>query len=160
MFLGGLQVVAERLDVQADGEALMRSGDVNHRWPQDAVEHRIRVVERSCLAREPMEKLLVLVERGEGRSLAPQNVDVAGETCRSVLRNLVKLEAETFKLFSFRFGIQRPRIALRREDDGPGRVQGAESMHQGRVKLGLGQMVEVVRVLTQIDEAAVGIGRI
>jgi hypothetical protein len=33
-------------------------------------------------------------------------------------------------------------------------------MHQGRVKLGLRQVVEIVRVLTQIDEAAVGIGRI
>ena len=31
VFFGGLRVVAERLDVEADGEALLRAGEVDER---------------------------------------------------------------------------------------------------------------------------------
>lgn len=152
--------MTQRFDVQADGEALVRNGDVDKCGAQDAVEDGIGVIERSGLTREPVEKLLVLVERGKRRALAPENVDVAAEAGRGVLGNLVELEAEMVKLFSFGCGAQRPRVAFRSEDNGPGRVEGAKSVHQGRVKLGLRQMIKVVRVLTQIDEVAVGAGRI
>ena len=92
MSLGSLHIVAQSLDVQADREALVRNGNVNQRGSQNAVEHRIRMVERSRLTREPVEKLLVLVERSECRPLAPENVDIAREAYRGVLRNLVKLQ--------------------------------------------------------------------
>jgi len=152
--------MTQRLDVQADRKTLVWNSNVDECGPQHTVEHRVRMVKRRCLAREPVEKLLVLVKRGEGRPLTPQDIDIAREPRRSVLRNLVKFEAKPFKLFPFRFGVQRPRIALRREDDRSGCIQGAERVHQGRVKLGLRQMVEIVRIFTQIDEMAVGIGRI
>ena len=89
MYLGRLCVVPQRLHIQADRKTLVGNGNVNQRRSQDAIDHRVGLVERSCLAGEPVEKLLVLVERSEGRPLTPQNVDIAGEPDRRVFRNLV-----------------------------------------------------------------------
>src|SRR5579871_1223594 len=111
--------MTQRLNVQADCEAFVRSSNVDERGAQHTVEHRVRMVKRRSLTREPVQQLFMLVERGEGRALTPQNIDIAGEPLRGVFRNLVKLETKPLKLFLFCCSFQLPRIALRRKDDRP-----------------------------------------
>ena len=49
---GGCGVMAEGFDVKAYGEALLRASEVDHRRADDAVEHRVGMVERFGVTRE------------------------------------------------------------------------------------------------------------
>ena len=51
----GFSIVAKRLDVETDGEALLRSCDIDHRGTQHAVEHGIRMVQRRSTTVKPMQ---------------------------------------------------------------------------------------------------------
>src|SRR5712692_6935818 len=72
-------IVAESLDVEAQGEALLRAGEIDECGTQHAVEHRVGMVEWASATGESVKQLLLLVERGEEGALPPQDVDVAGE---------------------------------------------------------------------------------
>jgi hypothetical protein len=66
------------------------------------------------------------------------------------------MDAELVKLFA----LENPCVALRGEEGRARGVEGAESVHEGGEVLGLGEMVEVVGVLAQIDEVGFGVGRV
>ncbi len=151
---GGVRVGTERLEVKADGEALLRTGEVHEGRADDAVEHDVGVVQRCCAAGEAVQHLLGLVERGEDGALAPEQIDVAGEAIgrgSGILGINIKIDAQVLQLF----GVERPGIALGGEDRRAVRVQRAQGLHQRRVLLGFGEMVEVVGVLAQVDEAKI-----
>ena len=143
-------IVAESLDIEAQGEALLRASEIDECGTQHAVEHRVGMVERDSATGESVEQLLLLVERGEEGALPPQDVDVAGEAGRRVLGEDIEIELEVLEFVA----VERPCIALRGEDGRARRVEGAQGMHQRRMLLGLGKMVEVVGVRSQIDEVA------
>lgn len=162
VFLGRLGVVAEGLDVEAEGEALLRAGEIDQRGAEDAVEHGEWMVERSDVAREPVQELFVLVERGEDGAFAPEDVDVADEAVAGVVGSVfedVEVEAEVLELFCVFGRIERPGIALGGEDWRARRVEGAEGMHERRIELCFGEEIEIVGILAQVDEAAVA-GRV
>ena len=152
----GLGIVTNGLHVQADGETLLRTGEIDECRTDDAVEHGIGLIERRGVAGQTMHPLLHLVVGGEERSLAPEDVDVAAEACRGVVGGGVKVCAKIVELLCF----ERPCIALRGEDSGSWSVERAQGMHQRGVLFDFGEMIEVVGVLAEIDESAIagGIG--
>jgi hypothetical protein len=68
---GCFVVGAEGFDVEADGEALLRAGEVNKSGAEDAVEGGFGVIESGSAAGEAAEELLLLVERGKEVAVAP-----------------------------------------------------------------------------------------
>src|ERR1700733_12348789 len=77
---GGVGADAEGLDVEGDGEALLRAGKVEERGADDAVEHGVRVVELGGAANEAVEKLLVVMDGREARALAEAEGETAGDS--------------------------------------------------------------------------------
>ena len=148
--------MAESLYIKADGEALLRAGKINQRWTDYAVEHGEGMVQRRRVSRETVHHLLHLVVGGKERSLAPNNVNIAAETGGGVVGSYVEILAEVIE----RFCVERPRITLGGEDGRSGGVESTQSMHQWRMLFNLGEMIEVVGIFAQIDEAAIsgGIG--
>ena len=121
--------MADGFDVQAHREALLRPRKIDHRGSKDAVEHRIGMFQRSSEPGETVQHLLLQMKRGEERALAPQNVDVAAKSGRCVVGPDVEVHSQCIEFLS----IERPRIALRREDRRPRSVQRPQSVHQRRV---------------------------
>ncbi len=146
--MGG--VGAGGLQVQGSGEAFLRACEVEERGAQDGFEGGVGVVERGGEAGEPLQALLLLVERDEDRALAPKEVDVAGEAVGSLLGSQIEVELEVLEVV----GIERPRVAFRGEYGRTCGVEGAQSLEQGRVQLGFGDAVEVVGIGPEIDELA------
>ena len=103
---------------------------------------------------QAMQHLLLLMIGGEDRSLAPENVDVAAESGRGLVDDHVQVQAKCVELLC----VERPRVALRGEDRRTRGVERAQGMHQGRIVLGFGEVVEIVRIFAEIDEAAVARG--
>ena len=143
-------VGAEGFDVEADGEALLGAGEVDEGGADDAVEGGVGVVEGFGAAGEAAEELLGVVEGGEEGAVAPEDVDVAGEAGGILVGfgGEIEVEVEMFELF----GGEGPGVAFGGEDGRAGGVEGAEGLHERRVVFGLGEMVEVVGVLAQVDE--------
>ena len=152
---GGGWVGADGLDVEADGEALLRGGYVEEGGADDAVENGVGVVERFGAADEAVEELLVLMEGDEVRALAEEEVNVAGEAGGGELgaESGVEVLTEGVEVF----GRERPGVAFGGEDGGARGVERAEGVHDGGEQLGLGEMIEVVGVVAEIDEV---VGRI
>lgn len=94
-----MRIVAQRFDIETEGEAFLGTSEVNKGGAKDAIEHGVGVVERGSVAGKAMEELLVLVERGEDRTLAPQDIDVADEAMGGVAQFVeghVQVEPEIF----------------------------------------------------------------
>ena len=157
MFGGGL-VVAEGFDVEADGEAFLGAGEIDESGADDAVDHGVGVIERGGEAGEAVEDLLLPVEGGEDGALAPEEVDVTGEAIGGFFGEEVEVEAEVGEFGLIFAWVDGPGIAFGGEDGGAGGVEGAEGVHQGGVALGFGEVVEVVGIFAEIDEAAVAGG--
>ena len=100
---------------------------------------------------EAVQHLLLHVKRCEERALAPEEVDVAAESGRGFVGADVEVHAQRVEFLC----VERPRVALRGEDGRPRRVERAQGLHQRRVVLGLGQMVEIVGILAQVDESSI-----
>ena len=103
----------------------------------------------------------MLVKRGEDGAFAPEDVDVADEAVGGVVGGVVEdieIDAKAFKLVCVLFWTERPGIAFGREHWRAGRVERAQSVHEWRMKLRFGQMVEIVRIFAQVDETAIAAG--
>jgi hypothetical protein len=91
------------------------------------------------------------MKRSEERPLAPKDVDVAAESGRRFVGAYVEISTQRVKLIR----VERPRIALRREDWRPRGIQRSQGMHEWRVAFRFRKMIEVVRILAQVDESPV-----
>jgi hypothetical protein len=100
-----------------------------------------------------MEHLLLLVEGGEDKAFAPEEVDVAAEAHGSLVSEDVEFQAKGFELLL----VERPGVTFGGEDGRTGSVERTQGMEQRRMLLDLGKMIEVVGVFTQINEVAAGV---
>jgi hypothetical protein len=153
--LSRMRIMPQRLHVQADRKALLRPRQVNQRRPQHTIEHRIRMIQRLRQPAQTMQQLLMLVQRSKDRTLPPNNIDIALETSRRLLRNQLKVEPQAIQLISILSRIERPRIALRRKHSRARRIQRPQRMHQRRKVLHLRQMIQIVGILTQVDKPSI-----
>lgn len=152
MLGGRLRVGAQGFDVEGDGEAFLRAGEVEQGRADDAVEHGVGVVERGGAAAEAVEELLVLVKGSEERALAEEEIDVAGEAGGGLVWREVEIEVEVLTEVGNLIGGEGPGVAFGSKDGGAGGVEGTQGVHKRWELLGLREMVEVVGVLTEIDE--------
>jgi hypothetical protein len=107
---------------------------------------------------EPVEKLLVLVERSKDGALTPEDVDVADKAAGGVARFLVsevKIKPEVVEFIRVLLLVERPGIAFGGEDRGARGIEGAKSVHQRGMELGFRKMVEIIGIFAKVDEAAV-----
>lgn len=74
-----LGVMAEGLDVEADGEPLLGTGEIDEGRAEDELEHGVGVIEHSGAASKAVEELFMAVARSEEGAIAREEVDVAGE---------------------------------------------------------------------------------
>jgi hypothetical protein len=158
VLLRGAGIVAECLDVEGDGEALLWAGEVEERGADDAVEHGVRVIERGGAANEAVEKLLVMMHRDKAGAVAEEDVDVAGESGGEWFVGGIDVEVE-MELVEL-FGFERPGVALGGEDRRARGVEGAESVHESGEVFGFGEVVEVVGVFAEVDEVNRRVGRV
>jgi len=148
--------MAEGFDVEAKGEAFLRSVQVDHGWPDDAVEHGEGMMERFGVAGEAAQQLLLKMKGSEEGAVSGQEIDVAGESCGGFIGFDADVDVEGFEFV----GIEGPCVGFCGEDRRSCCIEGSESMHQGRITLGFGEMVEVVGVLTQVDKFSTCVGGI
>lgn len=85
--------MGEGFEVEADGEAFLRSGEVDERGTERAFHDRVRVMERRGEASHAVEELLVLMEGDEGGAVAPEEVDIASDAGRRVLGDEIEFKA-------------------------------------------------------------------
>ena len=159
LFGGGL-VVAEGFDVEADGEAFLRAGEIDEGRADDAVDHGVGVIERGGEASEAIEDLFVPVDGGEDGALAPEEVDVTGEAVGGFFGDEVEVEAEVGELGLVFVWVDEPGIAFGGEDGRARGVEGAEGVHQGGILGCFFEMIELVGIFAEIDETAVGVSRV
>jgi len=75
---GRLRVVAEGLDVEADGVALLCGSEVREGGTEDKLEHCVWMLEGGGAVGDAVEELFVSVARNEDGAVAGEEVDVAG----------------------------------------------------------------------------------
>lgn len=143
-------VRGDRFDVEGQGETFRGTVQVEERGSNDAIDEGEGVIEGRDAAGETVDEVLVLVEGGEDRAIAPEQVDIAGEAGGDIGGDKVQMEAESFELGG---GIHGPGVAFDSEEGGTGGVEGAEGLEEGWVTLGLGDLLGGVRIFAQIDEA-------
>ena len=86
--------MTDSLDVEGDREAFLWGGEVDERGAECALERGVGVLEWSGETRDAVEELLVLMKGDEGRALAPEEIDVAGDAGGCVFVDEVEFEAE------------------------------------------------------------------
>jgi len=104
-------------------------------------------------AHDAVEAVLLLVSGGEDGTLAPEEVDVAGEAEEGVLFSEHEFETKSFEGFSVIGAGEGPGVALGGEERGAGSVEGAEGTGEGGVVLDFGDLCDVVGIGPEIEEA-------
>lgn len=158
VLFGSARIVTESFNIEAKSKAFLRAGKVDQRGAKDAVEHSKRAIECPGMAGQAVEQLLVLVEGSEDGAFAPEDIDVADESvCRVVDGSVkkIKVEPKPVELVGMFFGAERPDIALGSKDRRPRRVKSAKSMHQRRMQLGFGKVIEIIWIFAEVDETAI-----
>ena len=153
VLFGVYGVVSQSLDIEAYREAFLRAGQVDHCRTDDAVEHGEGMMERLGVASEAAQELLLKVKRGEERTFAAEEIDVAAEARRGFIGFDAEIDAQSVEFVS----IHQPCIGFRGKDGRSRCVQGTEGVHQGWIVLGFREMVEVVGVLAQVNKSTAGV---
>ncbi|MCU1320635.1 MAG: hypothetical protein JWM43_284 [Acidobacteriaceae bacterium] len=156
MLRSRIRIRPNRLDVKSDAETLLRTSQIDQRRPNHAVQHGMRMIERCSTPGQPMQELLVLMERRKQRPLSQQKIDIAGESREriggSVRRSELKIQIQVLAEIAQLILGERPCVALSRKHRRASRIQSPQRMHQRRELLSLWQMIEVVRILAEINE--------
>jgi hypothetical protein len=113
----------ESCDVEREGEAFERAAKVEQRGTKDAGEAGFRMLEALGAARYAVEPILLLMGGGEDRTLAPEEIDVAGVPELGVVIIEHELEAKGFDGLGVVVSGECPSVALGGEK---GRSRGVE----------------------------------
>lgn len=76
MFVGGEVIGAHGLDVEGEGEALLRGGEIEQGGANDALGGGKGEIERGKAAFEALQQMLVLMEGGEEGAVAAEQVQI------------------------------------------------------------------------------------
>jgi hypothetical protein len=144
---------AEGGDVEGDGEAFEGTVEIEDGGAEDALESGFGMLEALGAAGDAVEAILLLVGGGEDGTLAPEEVDVAGEAVEGVFGGEHELEAEGLDLVGGVFEGERPGVALGGEEGRTCGVEGAEGAAERGEEFGFGDVGDVVGVGAKVDEA-------
>ena len=150
MGVRGIMIEADGFDVQSQREPLLGTDEIEKGGAEDTLDQGEGMVERGDAAVEAMEDMLVLVDGGEDGSIAPEEIDVARKAGARVFGEEVEFETEELEIFG---GVDGPGIALGGEERRAWSVESAQSLEDGRVELGLGEVFGGEGVFAEIDEA-------
>jgi len=141
-------VCAKSLDVETEGEAFLRAGEINERGTQDAIDSGVGMIERFNEADEALESLLLLVERDEDGAVTSDEIDVTHKAVRGFRWKDIQIRLGKEALVR----VHGPGVALCGEDGRAWGVERTQGLHEGRVSLRFRNLIHVIGILAEIYE--------
>jgi hypothetical protein len=154
LFHGVGRIGPDGLEVERDGVAFLRIVEVDECRTQYHFEYAERARHRGSEPDEAIEHLLLAMAGGEDGAVAPEDVDVAGESCSGEVFGDVEVVAQGLELV---FG-ECPGVALSGKDGRSRGVEGTKRLQERRMVFGFGDGVELVGFCAKIDELSGALG--